>query len=220
MKTKLPWILLIIAVLLAYFFYQKIEKVQRQQSILSEDSIRYWRNKAGDAVAERNAVEANAKELKQFYAKEAETIRKDFDTKLGDLRRYLSAEIQTAGEGVVTTKDTIYVSDTVRIEGKTFSIREPYFYFDGLLSGGQLQYQYSVRDSLTFVSKVRTPLFGKREVTVMAKSANEKTTFLNLREINIPVSRKRFGLGVGLGYAPFDSKVFPVVYVGYNIIEF
>jgi hypothetical protein len=222
------YVILIFLIVVLWFMYEQNKDLKSQSAqkdaILQERQaeIFYRRNKEGEIIASKLAVEASMKNIKEYYREETEKIVRDFDIKLKNTQSFLSAQIATSNKGHTTLRDTVYYPiglDVPRV-GRTFSIRERYMVFDGVIFDDGLDYSYTYYDTLSFVTHwKRDKFFAPKRLYVDGKSENPNSSIEGIRNISVNnFKRPRFSIGPYVGYGTTGINI--GVGLQYSVISF
>lgn len=219
-------ITLLSCVIIFLWFWKEDEAMSNKQkdSIIAEKNavIEYKTNENGDLVAEKTAALASRDAIKSAYNDEISRIRKDFDVKLKDMKGFITAKIETMGEGKSSARDTLIIKeDGTEITGKKIGINEEWFSLTGILLNNDFEYRYSTRDSVTFVTSFKKDkLFGPKRLIVNGISHNPNSNITGLRNIVVDDYKpKRVSLGPALFYDPFDNQFRVGVSANYSLIR-
>lgn len=198
---------------------------KQKDNIIAEKNavIEYKTNENGDLVAEKTAALASRDAIKNAYNAEVGRIRKNFDVKLKDMQSFITAKIETIGEGKSSARDTLIIKkDGIEITGKKIRINEEWVSLTGILLNNDFEYRYSTRDSVTFVTSFKRDKFlGPKKLIVNGISHNPNSNIAGLRNIVVDDFKpKRFSLGPALFYDPFDNQFRVGVSVNYSVIKF
>lgn len=220
--------LLFLFVFLQLRYEHERQKNSQLNTVISEknDSLHYHRNEQGRLIAEKVAAEVRYQDLQKAYPEIAESIRKEFDLKLKDVKVFIRNEFAARGEGkgsVVT--NNYYDSTTHRtIRFKDFSMDDGYLKFDTRLydSLSSALYSYIYSDtSNTVVHSKKKWLFGKEQLYSSTMFSNPNAKVVNSTNVLINNYRdKRFNISIGVYGDPFRMTWGPAVTVGYSLIKF
>jgi hypothetical protein len=225
---KLITIIVLVALCGIIFYVNSTlrSKVNSQASIIREktDSITYHRNKQGELIAQKSAAEITAKELKEYYPKLAEEIKRDFDIKLKDVKAYVKNQFQAAGKGETITNNHYYVDSTgTKHFTQEMRIDDGYLSMDAVvLDSNRVSYNYLYADTITTVLSTHRKWFlGNEQLYATSKLQNKNARVTGATNILIKDHRdKRFVLSVGAYYDPFKQNYGAGVHFGYALFKF
>lgn len=201
-------------------------RIKRQDSIIAEktDSITYRKTEAGKLIADKLAAEATAKEFAQAYPAFAESLRRDFDIKISNLKAYLRSEFQAHGTGN-TTIENHYITDSTgrRVSFQDFKIDDGYLslratVFDSL----HAPYEYFYEDTLQVAFHTKKKWFlGNQKLYGSGMLSNKNARIVNQTSVLIKNYRdKRFNVSVGVLYDPLSSEWHPGISLGFSLLSF
>lgn len=128
------------------------ERYRRNTEALITD-IEQYRVRDSLNVAKCDGLEFKLSEYERFRAADMALIE-DLRIKKRDLERITAAQMQTITELSAVARDTVIIRDSVVVPAQSFTIRDKWFDFDGLLANGQLTGKMTNRDSLLVVESV------------------------------------------------------------------
>lgn len=226
---------------LAFFFWlrgQHKAEIASYSSIsqADRDSIRHFKNKAGESIAEAVQARSSLQVYQQTHPEEISQILKDFGVRPSDLRHVLRASFQAQNQGSAIVR--IHHYDTLRIAGKPEVILrgdtiETKIY-DGYLDlkstivrgedfwGDQAEWKYLYTDTLSVIGKVKHKgLFRKESYFVNAMLKNPRAQVTSLRDVEVAEFKdKRFGVGPAVIYDPLSGTVRVGIGISYNLFKF
>lgn len=219
--------LAIILVIVLYANSLLKRKIRSSEQVNHEliDTVRTWKNKAGQNVSDKRAAEVSPKDAKAFYAVELQQIRETFEIRDKNLRSFISAQFNATGKGSVTMSfdTTIQHSSNVRVHTPMFRVSDGFLYFKGAMpDSATLNYEYSYRDSVIFATSwKKNGLFRKKTLLVSGAFGNKNATITGLRNVVVSDFKdKRFGIGPMVGYDVLNNRPVVGVSVQYSLIRF
>lgn len=212
MKIHLTYILLLLAITVAaFYFYDQSRKHQaesdRKDSIIAEKNaeIKYHVSVTGRVIAEKQAAQATTKEALEAYSEVISQIRKEFDIKTRDIKAFVQASFQAQGSGEATVVNNYYQDSTGRtVRAKKFLFDDKYLHFESELYDS-LQtafstYTYSDSILLAFHGKKKWFL-GKETLYASAMLSNPNAKVTSSTSVLIKEARdKRWSVGVSVGW--------------------
>lgn len=201
------------------------EKEKGYQSIIKEKDaiITYKTNKEGELIAQKDAAIGSYKQLAEAYPQIAESIQKDFDIKLKNLKAYMQSEFEARGSGNSTVTNNYYIDSAGnKVEYFKLSANDGYLNFNAdVYSPTKAPYTYSYKDSIQYaISREKKWLFGNERLLASGKLSNPGAKITNTTSYLIQDYRdKRFYLGAGMSYG-LDGRFVPSIHVGYALIKF
>lgn len=232
MKAHLTYTLIVLALILALaHFIERSRKLNdemdRKESVIAEktDSIKHWKNSAGQAVAEKVAAQVSTKELKEFYKSEIDQIREELGIKDKNLRAFVKAEFAAHGEGSTVINNQFFQdSSGVSVERNTFMIADGYLTLDAILDSTEVNYKYNYKDELLTAFEVRRSwVFGKEKLFASGRLKNKNAMITNSTSVMVDNYKdRRFVVVAGASWLPFnpDVQFWPTLTVGYALIKF
>lgn len=218
--------LMIGIVVLLHLWNVQQQKIARQESIIAEknDSLTYRKTREGKIIADKIAAEATAKEFKEAYPKLAETLTRDFDVKISNLKAFFRSEFQAHGTGNTTINNRYVVDSTGRqVSVQDFKINDGYLslqatIFDSLHA--PYDYLYSDSVQVAFHTKKKW-LFGKEQLYGSGMMSNPNAKITGQTSILMRDYRdKRFNVSLGVLYDPLSNEWHPGLSVGWSLLKF
>lgn len=225
-SDALLWLLMMAVILgLAAFGIYLGMKLDSAQSLIREKDakIEYWKTESGKTVSSKPAAEITKADLEQHYADLAETLKRDMEIKLNRLTAVLNARIEAVGHGV-----PVIVRDTIRLPGGAVMSSDSLFVRDGFLDfrssisfTEDAGYKYTYSDSILFaLVRKRKGLFGKSTLYGQVRMSNPNSRAVGQTSILISERPKRFYIGAGVNYDPFQNRITPGIQAGWRLIAF
>lgn len=219
---------LLIALMTAIFVMRSLTaRLKSSEQVNHEliDTVRTWKNKAGQNVSDKRAAEVSLKDAKAFYAGELQQIRETFEIRDKNLRSFISAQFNATGKGSVTMSfdTTIQHSSNVRVHTPMFRVSDGFLDFKGAMPDSlHLDYEYQYRDSVIFATSwKKNGLFRKKTLMVSGAFGNKNATITGLRNVVVSDFKdKRFGIGPMVGYDVLNNRPVVGVSVQYSLIRF
>lgn len=222
----------IIFLLIMGFLMYRVQTLQDDKdgltSALSEkqDSIHYHKTESGRIRSEKLAAEMRAKDVEKAYPEIAETLKREFNTEIKNLRAYIKNEFAAKGEGVGTTTNNFFYDSAKHrlVYYRDFKMDDGYLNFNARVydSLAQSPYQYIYRDTAETVIATKKKWFLGNEslyASTIFRNPNNKTT--NTKNILIKTHRdKRWNVSVGGYLDPIRMRMGPSINVGYSLIKF
>ena len=220
-------ILLVILAACLYGLKRMEANLKISESVNHEltDTLRTWRNKAGQSVTDKTAAEVNLKHAKDFYAGELKQIRETFEIRDKNLKAFITAQFNATGKGSVSLSfdTTTQHRSNVRVHTPMFRIDDGFLNFKGTMPDSlSLDYEYSYRDSVIFATSwKKNGLFRTKTLMVSGAFGNKNATITGLRNVEISDFKdKRFGIGPMVGYDLLNNQPVVGVSVQYSLIRF
>jgi len=220
-------ILMVILAATLYGLHRLNAQIKSSQQVNHEliDTVRTWKNKAGQSVSDTRAAEISLKDAKAFYAGELQQIRETFEIRDKNLRSFISAQFNATGKGSVTMSfdTTIQHSSNVRVHTPMFRVSDGFLDFKGTMPDSlHLNYEYFYRDSVIFATSwKKNGLFRKKTLLVSGAFGNKNATITGLRNVVVSDFKdKRFGIGPMVGYDVLNNRPVVGVSVQYSLIRF
>ena len=198
---------------------------ENYQSIIREKDaiITYKTNKEGDLIAQKDAAMGSYKQLAEAYPQITESIQKDFDIKLKNLKAYMQAEFQARGSGNSQVTNNYYI-DSAGNKVEYFKLKASDGYLDfnaDVYSPKNAPYTYSYTDSIQYtISTDKKWFLGNERLLASGKLSNPGAKITNTTSYLVESYRdKRFYLGAGMSYG-LDGRFVPSIQIGYAFIKF
>lgn len=230
MKKDLTYLAVIAALAVLVYILSTRNQINagnlsRATSIIREQQaeITYRKDNEGRIIADKLAAEATAKQLTEAYPSLANTLIKDFDIKLKNLRTVLQAEIKATGKGTgIIIRDTIWRENQIANVVDSIFATDQYLRFKGQVSKEGFEWNYEYTDSLIFATHVKKKwLFGKEQLFVSGRLANPSAKVTRQTAIQVSDCRdKRFSVQIGIVYDPFNNRLAPGIGIGYSLFKF
>lgn len=223
--------LLLIAVLLLIFgyltngIYKREQQIEELRSVLNETNskIEYYKNEHGLLVAQKAAAELRASELKAMYPDIYNSISKDLNIKVKDLKAYIESSFKATSSGTGSITNNYYQTAYGKKHYSVFSASDGFLNIRAeLVDSLHTPYSYTYTDTVKQSISVKKRWFlGNDKLYGSATMANPKAIITGSSNILITQYRdKRWALTVGLMYDPFSRQVVPGIGIGYNLIKF
>jgi hypothetical protein len=212
--TVLVMIFMTVALYL-YLRYSRQEKLLEQKnSVIKEQNavIEYRTNELGKVIADKNAAEISYKELRESYPKLAESITRDFDIKLKNLKVYMEAEFKASGKGNSTVNNHYY-TDSTGVRVPFWKLKASDGYLDLLATvydSTNAPFKYDYSDTIKYAFNVKKKWFlGNETLYGSGMLSNPNAKINNSTSILIKDFRdKRWSLGPYVGVMPYyDDKL-------------
>lgn len=222
-KKKIPtwvWVAGVVLILLVLFFwYKSCNKASTLPP--PNDSITYWRNKAGEEVASRKAAEDQFSIFNEEYL---DSIARLLDTKARLLNQITvltqkgKTTIKTDNAPIVKFKtDTLHVGDSAYcpdLVSAEQGFKSPYHNAYAIISlnGGTSSLSLETYDTLLYADKIvkEGNIFNRKrflQVDVTNTNDSAHITGLNIYRKRLPPPKK-VGIGVQLGVRGTVTKNF------------
>ena len=213
-NMNLKDILIIVLVLsvsvLWYRSARSNQKLESTTSILEEKQSMITRvtTENGQLKQEKQAAVVDSREKRQLaeqYKEQIKDLEENHDVKLKNLHSYYQAKLQTSSSGTVIIRDTTVVyGDSIKVY-RSFQIRDSYLNMNGYFTNAQLNYEYTVMDSLSvawhWTKKGIWPFKKRDKLMVSFSSSNPNTILTNTTSFAIVDKKKtRFTIGPYIGY--------------------
>ena len=149
-----------------------------------------YKTKDSLSAARISALELKLSDWEETHEEDLNTI-KSLNLKNRDLKTIVDTQSETIIRLSTQMKDTIIWHDTVQVQGKYFSVRNPWYDFDGIVENDMFRGDIAIRDSLICVESVkykRFLFFKTKKVksrTMDVVSKNPYTTILDVGFISI-----------------------------------
>lgn len=216
MRAAIPYFL---AVLFLFLFLKQCERsadLQFKRDNAMEylkDSVRYYKNKLGQEIAVKTALQGSNESLKLLLSKSEKELR-ELTKKFKD--------VQAAGQITTITKiDTIKIGYEIPVPfefSRDWQKNDPFYSIAGhSTQEGITINSLEIPNTLSFVIGKRK---GEYLIEAVNSNPNIKTTGLDSYTLKVP--KKRFVVGIFAGYGIGSAGLTPLVGigVGYNIISF
>ena len=169
--------------------YKSLYDLEHQKAVVFKDKSDKWRARATAAEATAEAV----KDVVPEMIAKIDGLKKD----LSNAENIIATS--TVSEGSISTVliDTIYIDRNDTIQAKTFTYNDEWSKFNGRIYGNNIDFNYQVRDSITFYQFYKGKTFFKRgELTIEGISHNPNTQISGLMNIKI-IEPKRRKISIG-----------------------
>lgn len=222
-------ILTLLVIILSYMMYDMISQNKSYKSAMSasQSQVMYFKNKAGEEIARREAAEVDKKVLLDFYNKELSGIKDKMDINEKNIRSFITAELKAkySGKGKV---DTVYMAV---INGDTVNSKEPmiavsdstkWIQIKGVASASKgFLYEIDTYDSVGFVTNLRRPAWYKsKQLFIDGYNANPNSHISGLNNVQVKDFKdKRFGVGPSLQFGIDGNFTFGVS-IQYSLLKF
>lgn len=181
MNNFWKWIITIIVVfVIASEWYQYVDRanLRRDKEIsdvkvmLATDSVKTFKDKAGEAYAKLNSVLIEKSALSQSLLSMGQTNKKlsSENIKQSDIISVLRSQLYSSGHDTITLHDTIFVAS--KITGKDYLWTNNYLSLWGTIVGYKMNNNYSYKTDLTYVTEQTSK--KKSIVTVSLSDPNAK----------------------------------------------
>jgi hypothetical protein len=236
MKTIYRWIVAIIILVVLLFIFLK--KCNPGADVgYSKDSLQYWKNREGQAIASLKKKEIDFNVVTQGYL---DSIASLHDTRAKDIREAVSVAmrgrvtIPGQGKTVIVYEPVEVWRDSSKpcppqIKSLSEVFANPYYFVQAHLeaSGDSSFVELQTFDTLHLVTKTvkEGGLFNRRNyIQVDVRNSNPYNVVEGLKVYRVPDSKpKKIGIGLQLGYGiGKDLKPTPYAGIGvsYSFIRF
>lgn len=201
--------------------YKDLERVVTT----AQEQATYWKDKEGLARGKVADVAGELSTLKITHKEELDSLRKE----IGSLKKLKTAttvrENISDSVTIVLEKDTIYVQGDTVLVGRRFKYEDQWVGIWGIVNDSSIFVNYSIDNEIRLIR--RDERYGflktKKRTIVEAVALNPHAQITGISQITITPKRRRFYLGVGVGYGLTDrlAPSFSVgLQLGYKLIEF
>jgi hypothetical protein len=187
---------------------------------LANKKAELWRDKEGKSHARATIAESNLEVAKTVLGDEMKSLIKEVSglkKNLKNLESYINVNLATSGSISTGLRDTVLIHDSTKTLAKAFSWEDKWTNINGIITDTNLELNYRVRDSLTFVTYwKKNGLFKKPSLMLDAISYNPNSTITGIRNVKITTQpRRKPRLGFYLGYGvSLDGRIRPSAGVG------
>ena len=230
MSERIVYIGLIVVLSLILYVHTKKqnEVIDTFRSIVDTKNaeIEYHLNEKGRIIAEKQAAEMRYRDLQKAYPSIHNSIKKDLDLKIKNLKAYIQSEFQVASTKTGTVTILHYDSANHSQPDSAYrvlNINDGYLKLTSYIGdGSESNYSYTYTDTIKqAISFKRKWFLGKQQLYGTATMSNPSSTIKSSSSVLIKDFRdKRFGVGVGANYNPFTNKINIGIGVQYNLIKF
>ena len=150
--------IILIALILQYFRINKLVKqnqIQAVELMLTSDSVKVLTTKNGEIYFKIQSVTIEANALKaslQAMEVDAKNL-KSKNVTLGNIVSVLRQELFVQGHDTIPLKDTMVVSNALKIGARKFNWTNSYLSLSGLILNKNLELDYFYRTELTSVTE-------------------------------------------------------------------
>lgn len=237
MNQRLIILILATAILLlggyvVYLLKDARQTADQYEAIIQEksDKVTYYKNREGVLIAEKASAAISHANAQLFYAAELARVKKDFDLKtkeMNQLKSFFEAGIlvQDSGTSVITPR---FNGDSTK-KIRDLQVADGYLNFKADVTTDTATWKYNYTDTLTAIGLIKKFGFlglGRQDYFIRAKLQNKKAMITSVKSFRIEEFKtKRFGLGVGVGYAPLVpgppiQKIQVTFGVHYDLLQF
>jgi hypothetical protein len=218
-------LVLLAAVIYAGFGIVQLKRENKSLSSAIEEKnaeIKYRTNERGKLIAEKQVAEIRAKDLEQAYPKLAESIIKDFDIKLKNLRAYMQAEFAAHGQGQSSITNNYY-TDSTGVQKSYWQLKAADGYLDfqaDVYDSLHAPYKYVYSDTMKYAFNLHGKWYERKKLYGSGMLSNKNAKITNSTSILInDYKDKRFGIGP---YVGMDYRLQPSfgISVHYSIVKF
>ncbi len=182
-------------------------KTKSLSSALDEKNaeLTYRTNYEGKLIADKQVAELRVKDLEQAYPKLAESIVKDFDIKLKNLRTYIQAEFSAHGQGESSITNNYY-TDSSGVQKSYWQLKAADGYLDfqaDVYDSLHAPYKYVYTDTIKYAFSLQGKWYQKKKLYGSGLLSNKNAKITNSTNILVKDYKdKRFGIGpyVGVDY--------------------
>lgn len=223
----IPIILLLVAGLIFYSFRieEQAEAIESKDNAITEQQsqIQYLKSYSGRVIAQKKAADIRVDELEKAYPKIAETITKEFDIKIKNLKAFVQSEFVAHGQGKSTIINNHYADSTGRVPKWTLKFNDGYLDFSSTIYDSlNAPSQYSYHDTIQFaIHQKRKWFLGKEQLFASGMLRNKGAKIIGSTSILMNHYRdKRFSVGPNVSYNFFDKKATIGVGLQYSLFKF
>ena len=181
MNNFWKWILAIVVIfVIASEWYQYVDRanLRRDKEIsdvkimLSTDSVKTFKTKAGEAYAKLNSVLIEKSALGESLLSMGQTNKRlnSENIKQSDIISVLKSKLLSTGHDTITLHDTIFI--TSKITGKDYLWTNNYLSLWGTIVGYKMNNNYSYKTDLTYITEQASK--KKSIVTVSLSDPNAR----------------------------------------------
>jgi septal ring factor EnvC (AmiA/AmiB activator) len=197
--------------------------LRRMESVISEKNaeLEFFRSQTGKLLAQKNAAELRSKELEEAYPEIYNTLKKDFDIKVKDLKAYIKNEFKATGSGNADINNH-YTTIIGGKEATSLSVNDGYLAFEAVVKDSlNAPYTYTYSDTIQQAIAVKKKwILGRERLYGTATLSNPNAKVTGSTNVLINDYRdKRFGVGPFIGYNPFTNGVTIGIGVQYSLIK-
>lgn len=190
-----------------------------------QDSINTWKDESGRWHAATIAAQLSKDELKKYYEKEVEEIRRDYNVKVKNVAAYLKADLQSSQVIRLRTDsgNVIKVSNINGIDTAIFHYDDPWLTLSAQLHDNDLIISRQNRDSVSFlISQTRSGILGPTTYRLNGISYNPNSVITGLSGVMLNVPNRRLGIGpyVGYGFVGYKFCFNAGISFHYSLIRF
>lgn len=228
-------IMFVVVALYALFMTKSCmnEKTQNQNLIEAlkneNQKVTYWKDKNGVEHAKVIEIQLTHEQMDALHQGKLDSMANLLKIKEKQITQYIAITTSTHGQ-FSTPVDTVYESDTVYLPSDTvkpvithnpilkMNYKDGWLDFKGDIHKGRFYGEYTMKDSLTFVTYYKNTGFlglGRRVHYLDVKSDNPNTTILNAKDYKfVEPKDKHVGFGIIGGYGvSVDTKIRLAPYV-------
>lgn len=251
-KLKLPLsrkeiTFLIVAVLLFFGLLFMVNKANEASKRLADAQITISNmgNQIKTSVDENGNLHGQVEVLKidkktyaGMNAAQMDSLAQSLGTKVNKINSILNLSMANQGQlaaiidtqyKIIMTKEIVNSTEVIRRDSVryfTFKYKDEYMKFNGKIDSGKLTADYSLKDSLTFVTFHKNTGFlglGKKKTFIDVQTQNPNVSFTQMRKIELTSEKvKKFSIGPCVNYGFNGAKFQPSIGVSlqYSLIRF
>lgn len=161
--------------------------------------ISYRKSKEGKLIADKLAAETRANDLATAYPALAQTISKEMDIKLKNLRLAMQAEFTAHGEGMSSITNNYYDSAGTKVLRRQLQFDDGYLGFHADLTSGVSKYDYT--DTLTYAFNMCGRWWERKKLYGSGMLQNKQAKITGSTSVMVKEYKdKRWGIGPYIGY--------------------
>tara|TARA_R100001530_G_scaffold136299_1_gene116289 strand:+ start:1875 stop:2594 length:720 start_codon:yes stop_codon:yes gene_type:complete len=222
---RISWLHVVVVVLAILWFRscsekRNLEKNFAQNSEVLQDTIKYYKNKKGEEIATRLAMQGEKQSLEFLLASQ-----KDSTKQLKSLVKYYKKVAAAVRTETITQIDSIEVP--YFIEGNDFSIpfslQEKWYGLSGRSTNkGLFLDNLTIPNQQSIVIGDKKTGFFKTQFRIDVINSNPYIKTTSVDGYSLTERRKRLGIGIFAGYGFSSDGLSPILGLGvsYNLFQF
>jgi len=200
--------------------------------------IKTYVDENGNLHGQVEVLKIDKKVYSQMNGAQLDSLAQNLGTKVNKINSLLNLSMVNQGQlaaiidtqyKIIMTKEIVNSREVIRADSiryYTFKYKDKFMKFDGIIDSGKLSANYSLKDSLTFITFHKNTGFlglGKKKTLIDVQTQNPNVTFTQMQKIELTSEKiKKFSFGPCINYGFNGEKFQPSVGVSlqYSLIRF
>lgn len=199
---------------------KKVENYRGNNVEFLQDSVKYYKNKYGQEIANKTALKGDKKQLSILLSKQIDSTQA--------LSKMVKEFKKVSGAGTIrinTEIDTFYVPFEVPVDCgflRDAKIKEDYYSLTAEVNEGGLRVtNLTIPNNISFVvGRKRKNIFSKSVFEIDVNNSNPYITTEGVDSYIYEAKVNKWSIGPYIGYDPFNQQLSTGISLQYGLISF